>query len=148
MGFINMDLGGAVEPKPVPGGTKYDLVVSDQEPHHNDKSGKDSIKVTIGIVGHEDAPSIRQFLSLPHPTDGDASRNFKLLMIKRFLSAFNIPFEDNGFNPEDLVGAKGLVELGLETSDDGKYTQNTLVLPKLTDGSEEAANTPRNKKTG
>lgn len=148
MGFINMDLGGAVEPKPVPGGTKYDLVITEQEPHHNDKSGKDSIKVTIGIVGHEDAPNIRQFLSLPHQTDTDTTRNFKLLMIKRFLSAFNIPYEDNGFNPEDLPGAKGFIELGLSTTDDGKYTQNELVLPKLKDGSEEAGNAPRNKKTG
>lgn len=133
--FIQMDVGGVVEPKPVPP-ARYDLVITSAEfrpPKTPDKGPM--IQVNIGIEGHETAPNVTHWLSLPKPDDDAEKQFFKKLMMKRFLTQFHVPYnEGEGFNVEDFSGCRANVELGLSSPDDskdGKTVYNRLVLDKL-----------------
>lgn len=141
MPFIDMghEFGDTKEPVLAPSGKKYDLRCKDIE--ELDKDGKRSIRVQILIEepGQEYAP-FSHFLSLPNPvldqkSDEDkgnkpgTSSNFKRLQIKRFLTAFRIPFTGTGFDPQDIPGATARLELTQEMYE-GRNNQR-LVLPPL-----------------
>jgi len=126
--FINMDLGGTVEPKPVAAG-RYDLTIARAE-YREDKG---DIDVSIGIDGHEsDAPNIRHFISLPKPDDDAGKVGFKKLFLKRFLVQFSIPYDEaSGFNIEDLAGSRANVQVTLTEPDANGAVYNRLNLDRL-----------------
>lgn len=136
MPFINMDVGGVQEPKPVPAG-RYPLLIS--EAKFNDAKVKDgekkgaNVEVSIGIEGHLDAPNIRHFISLPKADDKPETVHFKKLMLKRFLTQFGIPFNPTeGFNVEDFAGCAAEGELTLSEPDaETGAIYNRLKLDKL-----------------
>jgi hypothetical protein len=122
------------EKRPVPGGT-YNLTIENAEEHVSKESGKPSIKVTIGIEGHDDAPKVLHYASLPAEGDEPEKITNKMLMLKRFLVAFSIPYEDTGFNIEDFFGAKASAPLTLTdpSEDPNGNIYNRLNLPRLAD---------------
>lgn len=132
--FINMNLGNVVEAKPVPPG-RYDLVIASAEhtpPKSADKG--ETIRVSIGIDGHSDAPNLTHFLSLPKPGEDSQKSNFKMLMIKRFLEQFGIPYDDTrGFALEDFAGATAKAQITLSEPDDSGNIYNRLQLERLTE---------------
>lgn len=134
--FIPMDLGAIKEQKPVPGGAKYDVVITSCESGKS-KSGKPQLVCSLGIEGHEDAPNVRHYVSLPGDGDDASKVGFKLLFLKRFLSAFGVTTGKDGFDTDELAseltGARANVELGLSEPDDNGNVYNNLILPKLKD---------------
>ena len=133
---IAVNLDDIHEPKPVPIG-RYDVTIADVQPMESQK-GKPMLLVSLGIDGHDDAPNVRHYISLPHDGDEPRSSQFKALMLKRFLVAFNIPFSGEGFNIDDFYGAKAALEVGLDKEKDSDGNEkpdgasyNRLVLPKL-----------------
>lgn len=143
MSFISMgnSFSNVQEKKPVTGGKKYDLVVSDVAEHIS-KDGKaagatdpTSIKVTIDIQGHEDAPSIQHYLPLVLPGDDAKKVVNKMLMVKRFLTSFGIQHSDEGFDPADFIGATANLEVGIGTPMDNGMCYNNINLPFLPDES-------------
>lgn len=127
---IEVNLKDVHEPKPVPGGKRYALTISEAE----FREEKNDIRVSIGIDDHLDSPNVSHYISLPKAEDDEGKAAFKARMLKRFLVAFNIPHDEDGFEIEDFAGAQAEIELTL--SDPDKETgavYNRLRLPRLAD---------------
>jgi hypothetical protein len=139
MPFIPVNLDETVEQKPAPKG-KYELMISGckiQETGESSKHpGAPMLKVTLGFTDLSiNAPVITHYITLPY--EGDENTNFKLLMLKRFLVAFQIPYSTDGIDPEQLAvemsGHTATLDVGLsEPNDDGNIF-NRLVIPRLRD---------------
>lgn len=123
---LNLNLNDVVESRPVPNG-RYNLVIAQAEETVSQK-GAPMIKCSLGIEGHDDAPNVSHFISLP---DGGEKDAFKALMLKRFLTAFNIAYDDEGFEIDDFFGARASAELTLSEPDDAGNIYNRLQLPRL-----------------
>lgn len=126
---LELNLKDVQEAKPVSGGKRYSLTISEAE----FREEKNDIRISIGIDDHLDAPNVSHFCSLPKSDDDDRKAQFKALMMKRFLVAFNIPHDDDGFDVEDFPGATAELELRLSDPDDNGNVYNRLVLPRLKD---------------
>lgn len=148
MTFIPVNFDDVVEPKPVPAG-KYTVQIADAKiKMTGEKSkhpNKPQIVLSVGIVGHDDAPNFQHYVSLPHEEDEPASAKFKALLYKRLMEAFNAPYEKNGIDPEGscfaLMGATAVLELKQESNDNG-VVFNSMVLPRL---QSEAADAPSSR---
>ena len=125
---IPLNLNEITESRPVPNG-KYDLVIASAE-EKTAKSGAPMIVCSLGIEGHTDAPNVTHFISLPDGSDATKD-NFKGLMLKRFLTMFSIPFDEDGFDLDVFSGATARAELTLSEPDDNGNVYNRLQLPKL-----------------
>src|SRR5882724_623822 len=108
MPFIKVPMSEAKEQDVVPEG-EYDLRIVEVDAEKESKSGKPMIGVIIAIESsdHPNASPIFEYLNLPHEDDSAKASAFKLLQIARFCHAFEIPFEDNGFDTDDIMGATG-----------------------------------------
>lgn len=126
---IPINLNEVQESKPVSAG-RYDLTIASAEEWKSQK-GAPQIKVSIGINGHDEAPNVTHFISLPAEGDDPQKAQFKALFLKRFLSLFKIPFNGNGFSLDDFPGATATAELTLSEPDDSGSVYNRLQLPRL-----------------
>ena len=128
MPFIEAAIKDAKESVAVPEG-EYDLRivgVYDQV----EENGFVICNVAIESGDHPNAALIRYFLNVPQNDDEPQKTSFKLLMMKRFLSAFEVPFEDTGFNTDDLEGATATLGLKQRSVDKDKQG-NTLSVPMI-----------------
>lgn len=126
MSFIEIDLNGVAEPKPVPAG-RYNLVVSNatHRPEKND------IRVSLAFEGVPNAANLVHFISLPGEDDDEGLVYFKKRMLKRFLRQFGIPNDGSGFNVSDMVGARGNAQVTLSEPDESGAVYNRLVLDRF-----------------
>lgn len=133
MPLVNVNLNDStiVESRPVPVG-RYDLVILSIE-SANSKAGKPQLIAQIGIEGHESAPNIRHYMSLPAAGDEPKSSQYKSLLLKRFAAAFKVPFSDNGFDTDDWIGARASLAVGLDQPEGSSESYNRLELPKLSE---------------
>lgn len=131
---VELNLKDVQEPKPVPGGKRYALTVSEAV----FREEKNDIRISLGIDDHLDSPNVSHFCSLPKPEDDEGKAKFKARMMKRFLVAFSIPHDEDGFEVEDFPGAVAELELKLSDPDENGNVYNRLILPRLSD-EEEAA---------
>lgn len=144
---IPLNLNDVSEPKPVPNG-RYALTVASAEQGVS-KTGNNQIRVSLGIEGHIDAPNVTHYISIPGQNDEPSKANFKLLMLKRFLTHFKIPFDDNGFEVDKFLGARAECELTLSEPDDSGNVYNRLMLPKMTsEGAKAGTPAPKPPKKG
>ena len=151
MPFI--DLGsefGETKETPLAPEAEYDLNVFKLE--HDTDNGKNNLVATIKFEGEDYAP-FRHWISLPSAKDADndakkghepgTTSRMKMLMAKRFCYLFDIPYDANGFNTDDFLGARcrGQVTQDTVTSnkDNSTFNVNKLVLPRLPDEESEAA---------
>lgn len=140
MSFIPVDVTGTTEPKAVSNG-RYDLQISSAEETLSKEKKKPMVVAYVAIEGHVDAPNVRHNISLPQPDDEPKAKEFKMLLLKRFLTLFKIPYDSNGFNVEDFVGARAdNAELKLGEVDEKGNQYNELVLPRM--ASEPTAGRP------
>ena len=124
MGFIEAAIAEAKEREAVPEGP-YDVVIASAEMHRSDTSGKDSVRCILNIPEQPDAAGIFHYIALPHSDDDDEKRNMKLVMMKKFLELLHVPFEGNGFDTDDLIGAAGRVFLNVE-NDNNDIPRNNV----------------------
>ena len=128
---------------------EYDLrIVSVEE--KDSKKGKPMLECVIEIVDHPDAEPIFHYVNLVHPDDSEKARKFKLRMTRRFLEVFGVPYQDDGFDSDDLQGAEGrCVVFQQERVDENGEAFNppefshALRLPKFGGGEEEAEERPQ-----
>ena len=133
---IPINLSELKEAKPV-ANAKYNLTIASVEEGESG-AGLPQLKASIAIDGHDDAPNITHFISLP--SAGDPKSQAKAIFLARFLLAFNIPFDAEGFDLDDFPNAVGEgLELTLSKPDDNGNVYNRIMLPKLPD--EEGART-------
>ena len=145
MAFIEIDLGGVKEAEAVPEGT-YDLRVAAFDLMKS-KKGNDMYKAVI-IIEDERYPNAKpmsEYLTLPGKDHDEAARAFLLRSLKRFLAVFGVPFEANGFNDEDVVGATGHCLVVQDEPDENGEIWNSLRAPRLKedDAVEDKAQTRR-----
>lgn len=138
MTYLIVNFDDAVEPQPVSGG-RYNLQITNAEVAKTGPNskvpGSPQFKVSIGFVDEVNAPNITQFISLPNESDEAKTANFKVLLLKRFLVAFNVPFDNNGIDIEgtamNMVGATANLEVKLDEPDDNGNVYNRLVVPRI-----------------
>lgn len=126
---IPTNLSEVKESRPVPNG-KYGLTIASCEDGKSQK-GLPQLKVSIGIDGHDDAPNLTHYVSLPSAGDDPQKNQFKTLFLARFLQLFEIPSTGTDFDTDDFPGATATAELTLSEPDDNGNVYNRLVLPKL-----------------
>lgn len=149
MPFINMELGSVGESYPVPTGT-YDLVilkaVEQASRNKKEEEGEDAepnmLVVTIGVQSdeHPDAAPFRAWFT--YPEDGGEYNDMRIRELKRFLYWFGCPFEDNGFNSDDLEGlTASQIQVNKEVNADTGREFNEMVLDPIPteDGAEAEA---------
>ena len=146
MPFIAMPLKDAKEDELVPEG-EYELQIDDVDAQQEDKNGLPMTMCVIKILnpppGVQPSP-IFHYMTTVGPDDDANKARFKTLMTRRFLQVFGVPFTDEGFDTDDLMGAKGqcLVqhnEIKRDGRPSGEYSHQ-LRLPKLpNEASEEAS---------
>ena len=143
MTFIAVNLDEAQEAKPAAIG-RYNLTVTACEDtvsgEKSKRPGSPLFKVNLGFVDEPNTPNILLFLSLPHEDDAPSASQFKMLMLRRFLEQFNVPYSVEGIDTErmanDILGATANCEVGLSVPNDNGDVYNNVILPKLR--SEEA----------
>jgi hypothetical protein len=139
MPFIPVNLDETVEQKPVAKGN-YELMITGSkltETGENSKHpGAPMFKVTLGFTDPEiSAPVISHYVTLPY--EGDENANFKLLMLKRFLVAFKIPYSSEGIDPEalatEMIGCTATLPVGLSEPNDNGDIYNNIQIPRIRD---------------
>lgn len=138
MTFIPVNFDDAVEPQPVAAG-RYNVQIVYAEVAQSGPNSKvpgtPQFKVSIGFIDDTNAPNIIQFISLPNEVDEPKSANFKVLLLKRFLTLFKVPYDTNGIETEkmamDMVGATANAEVQLAEPDDKGNVYNRLVVPRM-----------------
>jgi len=87
----------------------YDLRVTDASDGRNKADTADQIRVILNIENSdvENPGAVFHYLTFPCEDDNKEQRRGKMRNISRFLKTFNIPFEKNGVNSEDMIGATG-----------------------------------------
>lgn len=139
MAFLAINLDETVEQKAAPKGS-YELQITGAQ---NTTTGENSkhpgapmIKATLGFTDLDvNAPVVTHYITLPY--EGDDNATFKLLMLKRFLSAFGIPYSKEGIDTEalafDMIGKTGTIEVDLTEPNENGDVFNRLKIPRLRD---------------
>jgi len=143
MGFIDLNLGSDVKEKECAPEGSYDLVVSSVKPREYEAKNEDEtetceaqyLQVVLEIEGTETPyANVYHNVFLPTPLDSKEKVSNTQGQIKRLLKAAGVPFDETGFNPDDLIGARFTCTLGVEVDESGKYDdKNALRLPKFKD---------------
>ncbi len=138
MTFIPVNFDDAQEPKPAEIGsynlqiTKADVTFSGEK---SKNPGAPQFKVTIGFADNPNTPNLTHYVSIPNEHDEPDSARFKALLLKRFLTAFNIPFASDGIDTDklvmDMVGATAYCEVGVTDPNDNGDFYNRLVVPRM-----------------
>src|SRR5882672_6517015 len=122
MSFIKAAIADAKESTVVAEG-EYSLTVKTAS-QKKSKAGNEMIACMIVFDDEPNAAPIFEHLVLPSGGEWD---HLHLLHIRRFLTVFGIPFEENGFDDEDIEGATGKCLVGQEEGEQG--LRNVLKLP-------------------
>jgi hypothetical protein len=128
MPFINVKLGDAKVPEPVPEDL-YLLTIEDAEMIEDNK-GRTVVKTRIKVEnppGDTSPPAIFHDIYLPQADEDPKKANTKLLFMKAFLEEFSIPYDDSGFDIDDFLGKQGEVKVGLDQYQD-RAPRNILLL--------------------
>ena len=130
MPFISTPLGDAKEPEAVPEGP-YDLRIVKSEDGESKKGNPmTTVYIKIEDPAYPNAALVGHWILHPTADTPPEQLQMRILEQRRFLECFGIPYEANGFNTDDLVGATGNSFLVQETGDDN-VVRNRLRLPKL-----------------
>lgn len=139
MTFIAVNLDETVEQKAAPKGS-YELTITgaiETASGENSKHpGAPMIKATLGFTDPEvNSPTITHFITLPY--EGDDKASFKLLMLKRFLGAFDIPYDKGGIDVEaicfEMIGKTATLEVDLTEPNENGDMFNRIKVPRLRD---------------
>lgn len=152
MTFIPVNFDDAQEPQPV-GAGRYDLQITACEiakTGPNSKvPGSPQFRVSVAIQGEDNAPNITQFISLPNENDEAKSANFKVLLLKRWLVLFNVPFDSSGIDTErmsmEMVGATANAEVQLSEPDDSGNVYNRIIVPRIKNEEDTRTGAPRRR---
>lgn len=139
MAFLAINLDETVEQKAAPKGS-YELQITSAQ---NTETGENSkhpgapmIKVTLGFTDLEvNAPVVTHYITLPY--EGDENGSFKLLMLKRFMAVFAIPYNQEGIDTEslafDMIGRTATLEVDLTEPNENGDVFNRIRVPRLRD---------------
>ncbi len=135
--FIPINFDDAVETLPVAGGRYRTQITGCEITKTGERSkvpGSPQLKVTVGLPDHPNAMNVMHFVGIPNGQEEDGGK-FKALLLKRFLEAYHIPYDNNGINLEQIsmeaVGREADLEIQQTAPDAEGNVYNRLILPKL-----------------
>jgi hypothetical protein len=137
MTFISTNLGDDVQEAGIAPEGEYTLRIVKAEAKES-KNGNPMIEMMIAFESEENYAPINHYLNLPY--EGNQWNDLFALSNKRFLVAFGISFNNDGFDVEDFAGSVGTMKVTQEQGE-GEYadrTSNAIKPPPLPRGSEEA----------
>jgi len=131
MSFIELTgLNEVKEPELAPEG-EYDLRIGFADDYIKEGTKKMIVRCSIAIEGHPEYAAFNHWTVVYDPEDDDDQRKMRALRTARFLTLFNVPFE-NGFEVEDLFGATAVnVFVTQSEEDDQGNTYNELRVPRM-----------------
>ena len=152
MTFIPVNLDETQEQRAAPKGIYELQIVGAQETKTGENSkhpGAPMIKVTLGFTDLEvNAPNITHFITLPY--EGDENASFKLLMLKRFMAAFGIPYSQHGIDTEalveDMLGLTAVLEVDLTEPNENGDVFNRIRIPRLREESSAGQGRPPDRR--
>lgn len=135
MSFLPENLDEIQEATAAPAGS-YELQITaceeTQTGENSKHPGAPMFKVNLGFVGEPNYNNIVHYISLPF--EGDENANFKLLMLKRFLSLFHVAYSNNTEQlAMDMPGQTAQCEVTMSEPDDNGNVYNRLKIPRLRD---------------
>lgn len=146
MSFIKVNLDNATEPTVAPNG-RYELQIT-QASEQQSKNGNPMLKISLGFVGNHEYQNVTHFVNLPTENDEPDAMNFKMLLLKRLLAHFRVPYNSEGIDTEklcmDLLGATAETEVK-QTERDGT-TYNILYLPRIKEEAGRAESIARKRR--
>lgn len=154
--YINVNVNSAQEVRPAPKG-RYELQITGATAGVTGPNSKNpgcpTLKVSLGFTDLDlNAGNITHFITLPNENDEVGAAKFKTLLLARFLSAFSINVDNEGFDVDELAmemqGHVGSIEVGLTEPNDNGDIYNTLVLPKLPEETKGGRGTPPKRGRG
>lgn len=127
MSFVKIDLTKAKEAEVVPEG-EYDLrVVKVTDGETKKKDPMTTLVLRIEDAAVSNPAPVMHYITYPNGGQYDDMRS---LEIKRLLTLFNVAFDRDGFNSEELLGQTAKCLLVLEEGDDG-VVRNRMKLPRI-----------------
>ena len=133
MPYINVDLDQSYEQEAVPE-ARYDLRITSAKDGRNKKDTADLTMVVIKIEDPEypNAATVFHYLNYVSEADTSDARQMKMKMLARFLVLFDVSYEKDGFNSDDLPGctASGVL-LKKERLDGRDEDSNSIILPAI-----------------
>ena len=106
MSFLQVEgLGDDYEDEAVPEGS-YNLRIVDTREGRNKADTCDQLTVLISVDDDEfpNSKTIFHYLTFPGEADDDNVKRNKMRNVTRFLKLFDVPYEKDGINSEDMVG--------------------------------------------
>ena len=106
MSFLQVEgLGDDYEDEAVPEGS-YGLRIVDTREGRNKADTCDQLTVLISVDDDEfpNSKTIFHYLTFPGEADDDNVKRNKMRNVTRFLKLFDVPYEKDGINSEDMVG--------------------------------------------
>jgi len=134
MSYLPENLDDVEEAKPVALGT-YELQIvqcEEKETGPNSKNpGKPMFRVSLALTDLSlNAPAIDHYITLPYEGDGNGA--LKLLMLKRFLALFNVPYSnDTSTLAMNMIGQTALVDVALGEPNENGDRYNQIRVPKI-----------------
>ena len=143
MSFIELEgMNDLKEPTLAPDGEYALMITSAELKDSRNSPGRGVIHCRIEFEDHDDYQSFMHWVALPSrqldidqnpdgPEEGQKKYNRMMLGVKRFLTLFNVPME-NGFNVEELSGARTVAGVTQEArEDDESQINQRLVVPRV-----------------
>lgn len=137
MPFIKQALSDAKEQTVVPEG-EYDLKIFSAV-EKDSKKGDPMVQIIIGVESSDypNAKSVFHHLMMVKDDDDEQTVDRKLRGQRRFLNAFSIPSEDDGFDTDDFAGCTATLRVKQQENKDNGEISNVLVLPPFDSGEAE-----------
>ncbi len=132
MGFLNVGgLADAQEPELIPDSRTH-LRVANVHTYQKEDSGRTITRIIHKVEDERfpNAADIPYWMSYPMEGDSDNAVKIMTLNIKRYLTMAGVPFENNGFNEEDLYGAEFDANV-VQQEDDAGVMRNNIILDRI-----------------
>lgn len=152
MTYLALNLDDTQEQKAVEKGG-YELQITSAqlvETGENSKNpGKPMYKITLGFTDLDlNAPVITHYMTLPF--EGDEHTYLKLIGLKRFLHAFQIPYSTDGIDLDglafEMLGKTAFLEVDLTTPNENGDVYNRIKVPRLREENETGRGKPPRKR--
>ncbi len=88
------------------------------------------VEVMLDCPEEPDKNAVFFYIGDPNPEGDPKAENFKALMAKRFLTHFDIPFDDTGFDLDDFFGKTADTRVVTTKDKEGRVNTN-LDLPPI-----------------
>ena len=78
-----------------------------------------------------DTQGVFHYIGDPNPDGDPKGESYKFLLAKRFFMHFDVPFDEEGFDPDDALGKEAETRTLTEKDEETGRSSTKLLLPEL-----------------